>query len=350
MVETSSRRLVWLLRLTLLGLFLTVVVILVGAWTRLVDAGLGCPDWPGCYGQAVVPSTERAFAHSPDHPLESFKAWVEMFHRYLASGLGLVVLSIVVMARSLKAHSISLWRISTTLLIIILMQGAFGAFTVTLKLWPQVVTLHLLGGLSVLTLFLWLHLRIRQFVQNSHGVMKITYKSAFLWWVAGMLLVVQLALGGWVSSNYAGIACQGFPTCNTQWWPQMDLSEGFHLTQTVGPNYLHGQLHADARTAIHMMHRVGALLLGIALILLYWDYRELHFMKQSLNIVLGIYVLQAIIGIANVLWWLPLWLALLHTAGATALVISFIVSFWLSRYEQLNARTDTASRAVRLTT
>lgn len=350
MVNASSRRLAWLLQLTLLGVFLTILVVLVGAWTRLVDAGLGCPDWPGCYGQAAVPNTEQAFAHYPDHPLEPIKAWVEMFHRYLASGLGLLVLSIVVIAWPLKLNKASPRRLSIFLLLVILIQGAFGAFTVTLKLWPQVVTLHLLGGLSVLSLFLWLHLCLRQFAQKPKVIKHTAFKCGFLWWVAGTLLVAQLALGGWVSSNYAGIACQGFPTCNTQWWPQMDLSEGFHLTQTVGPNYLHGQLHADARTAIHMVHRVGALLLGVALIALYWRYRELYLMKQALNVVLGIYLLQVIIGIANVLWWLPLWLALMHTAGATALVVSFIVGFWLSRREQHNAHVDATHNAVGLAT
>ncbi|MYL24144.1 heme A synthase [Halomonas alkaliantarctica] len=334
MVAASSKRLGWLLRLTLWGGGLTVLVILVGAWTRLVDAGLGCPDWPGCYGQIVVPNTEQAGARYPDHPLEPLKAWVEMFHRYLASGLGLMVLSIVALAWPMRRQRKFPWYLTLSLLAVILTQGVFGAFTVTLKLWPQVVTLHLLGGLCVLSLFLWLYLRLRRL---SQGVKTPIRKSGYLWWIVATLLIFQLALGGWVSSNYAGIACQGFPTCNAQWWPEMDLSEGFHMTQTVGPNYLHGQLHADARTAIHMVHRLGALLLGVALAALYWRYRHASRMKHLLNIVLGIYLLQVGLGIANVLWWLPLWLALLHTAGATALMASFLLAFWSSRYEKYDA-------------
>ena len=156
-----------------------------------------------------------------------------------------------------------------------------------------------------------------------------SFKNANALWVIGVLvLVLQLALGGWVTSNYAGIACQGFPTCNTQWWPEMDISEGFHLTQTVGPNYLHGQLHADARTAIHVMHRIGALVLGIVLLALLWRYRTVAPVGRALRLVVIAYFAQAALGIANVLLWLPLWLALLHTAGAVALTLSMGWAVW----------------------
>lgn len=154
MQELSERRLRWLIGLTLVGTMFTAVVMLVGAWTRLVDAGLGCPDWPGCYGKLLVPDSELATLRHPDAPLEPFKAWVEMLHRYIASLLGLVVLSVVALGWSLRHRPSYPWRLSLMLLVVILLQGAFGAFTVTLKLWPQVVTLHLLGGLSVLLLFL----------------------------------------------------------------------------------------------------------------------------------------------------------------------------------------------------
>lgn len=350
-------RLLW--AVSLAGVLFTVVVILIGVWTRLVDAGLGCPDWPGCYGRLVVPDAERAMAHTPGAPLEAFKAWVEMIHRYVASTLGLLVIALLLLGAGYRQRPGYPWRVSLALLGVILLQGAFGAFTVTLKLWPQVVTLHLLGGLAVLLLFLWLHLRLRHFVRGgtwaasaasgangrsaASGAKESSAASGAKtkkdtarprrrlspWWgVAMLMLVLQLALGGWVSSNYAGIACQGFPTCNGQWWPEMDWSEGFHLTQTVGPNYLHGQLHADARTAIQQGHRLGALLLGLALIALAVRYWRETAMRPWLAGLLVAYAAQVGLGIANVLLWLPLWLALLHTAGAVALMILLVLALW----------------------
>ncbi|UYO74535.1 COX15/CtaA family protein [Halomonas qinghailakensis] len=344
MPHSTERRLQWLKYITLAGTALTALVILVGAWTRLVDAGLGCPDWPGCYGRLLVPDNEHAALRHPDVPLEPFKAWVEMAHRYVASFLGLIVLSVVAIGWSLRKSSGYPWKVSLALLVVILLQGAFGAFTVTLKLWPQVVTLHLLGGLSVLTLFFWVHMRIRlsltrhlttpsNAISSPKSYVSPTSSMNLLWVIGVSALILQLALGGWVTSNYSGIACQGFPTCNTQWWPEMDISEGFHLTQTVGPNYLHGQLHADARTAIHMMHRLGALLLGIALLVLWWRYRTTVSVGRALTLVVMAYVIQVILGVANVLLWLPLWLALLHTAGAVALTISMGWAVWCWRYQ-----------------
>lgn len=330
MHDSYECRLRWLVRLTLVGTLLTAVVMLVGAWTRLVDAGLGCPDWPGCYGKLLVPDSNFATLHHPDVPLEPFKAWMEMVHRYIATLLGLVVLSVVAIGWPLRHRRDYPWRLSLTLFFAILLQGAFGAFTVTLKLWPQVVTLHLLGGLSVLLLFFWLHLRLR-LTGTPKPISQAKYINAW-WGIAAALLVMQLALGGWVSSNYAGIACQGFPTCNGQWLPGMDIGEGFHLTQTVGPNYLHGQLHADARTAIQVMHRLGALLLGVGLIALWWRYRHWQSVARPLTIVVGLYALQAALGVANVVLWLPLWLALMHTAGAIALAVGLVWAWWCWRW------------------
>jgi len=330
----SRRRLRWLMTLSLAGVAFTVAVILVGVFTRLVDAGLGCPDWPGCYGRLVVPDESRAMAHTPDAPLEAFQAWVEMVHRYVASALGLLVIALVALGAPLRRRPDYPWGVSLALLAVILLQGAFGAFTVTLKLWPQVVTLHLLGGLSVMLLFLWLHLRLLRFSGGRltlGGVAPPRRPLTALWSLAMVLLAAQIALGGWVSSNYAGIACQGFPTCNGQWWPAMDWSEGFHLTQSVGPNYLHGQLHADARTAIHMGHRLGALALGLALLALAMRHWHEARLRPWLGSLVGLFLAQVGLGIANVLLWLPLWLALLHTAGAVALVIAMAMTIWVWR-------------------
>ncbi|MFG6159997.1 heme A synthase [Halomonas sp. 1390] len=333
-VERLEARRRWLVRLSLAGVIFTALVVLVGAWTRLVDAGLGCPDWPGCYGALVVPDADRALAHSPAVPLESAKAWVEMVHRYLASLLGLLVITLIVLGARWRRAAGYPWRTSLALLGVILMQGAFGAFTVTLKLWPQVVTLHLLGGLSVMVLFLWLHLRLRRFRPGEQQRGRPRPLTP-LWRVALVILVAQLALGGWTSSNYAGIACQGFPTCNGQWWPSLDWSEGFHLTQTVGPNYLHGQLHAEARSAIQVGHRLGALALGLGLLLLAKRHRHAAGMRPWLALLIGAFVVQLGLGIANVLAWLPLWLALLHTAGAVALVAAMTLALWHWRWSSV---------------
>ena len=330
----DARRLRWLVRLSLAGVAFTAVVVLVGAWTRLVDAGLGCPDWPGCYGALVVPDAERAMAHTPEAPLEVAKAWVEMVHRYLASLLGLLVIALVVLGARWRQTPGYPWATSLALLAMILLQGAFGAFTVTLKLWPQVVTLHLLGGLTVMVLFLWLHLRLRR-VASGEAV-RPQRRLTPLWAVAVLVLVGQLALGGWTSSNYAGIACQGFPTCNGQWWPALDWSEGFHLTQTVGPNYLHGQLHAEARSAIQVGHRLGALALGVSLLLVAMRYWRAAGMRPWLGLLGGAFGLQVVIGIANVLAWLPLWLALLHTAGAVLLVAAMTLALWHWRWSTVS--------------
>ncbi|APX93147.1 cytochrome B [Halomonas sp. 1513] len=327
-MEKQIARLRLLRGLSLMGVVFTVVVILVGVWTRLVDAGLGCPDWPGCYGRLVVPDADTASLHSPDAPLETFKAWVEMVHRYIASALGLLVLALVALALPLRRFAGYPWRLTLALLVVIILQGAFGAFTVTLKLWPQVVTLHLLGGLSVMLLFLWLHLRLRQTSFEDVHKPRAKRRMSPLWAIVTALLVGQLALGGWTSSNYAGISCQGFPTCNGEWWPEMDWSDGFHLTQTVGPNYLHGQLNADARAAIHYGHRLGALALGVGLILLavaHWSRRE---MRPWMLGILGSYAFQVVLGIANVLLWLPLSLALAHTAGAVLLIVILTLAYW----------------------
>ncbi|WP_148254079.1 COX15/CtaA family protein [Aidingimonas lacisalsi] len=333
-----------LVALSLVGTVLTAAVVLVGAWTRLADAGLGCPDWPGCYGSFVVPDSRAAQAHSPHLPLEPFKAWIEMFHRYVASLLGLIVLSLVGLGISLRRDRRFPWAVSLVLLSVILLQGAFGALTVTLKLWPQIVTLHLLGGLLVLALFLWLHLSLRRYARSisprSDSIVVRPRRLSWWWGVVIALLVGQLALGGWTSSNYAGMSCQGFPTCNGEWWPSMDWSEGFHLTQTVGPNYLYGQLHADARSAIHMGHRLGALALGLSILVLIWR----HWHQRRLRpVMLGLfagYTGQLVIGALNVIWWLPAGLALVHTAGAIVLVVMMVLSVWQARWLDAMARSS----------
>lgn len=307
------------------GVVFTLIVILVGVWTRLVDAGLGCPDWPGCYGAWVVPDAERAAGFAPHKPLDPFKAWVEMTHRYIASALGLLALVLAWLGWKHRRLAGYPTAISFILLGVICLQGAFGAWTVTLKLWPQVVTLHLLGGFSVLALFFWLFLRLRAFRKSD----AVPRSVPWLWWVVAGMLAMQVALGGWTSSNYAGIACTGFPTCNHEWWPDyMDFAEGFHLTQEVGPNYLHGQLHAGARTAIHYTHRLGALILGLGLMWLFYIYRHQPVVRPWLLASVLTWLLQVSLGVILVLNALPLSVALLHTAGAAVLMLLLLRSGW----------------------
>ncbi|MDN3554042.1 COX15/CtaA family protein [Halomonas almeriensis] len=321
---TRQRVVCWL---SLLGMLLSLLVVLAGAWTRLVDAGLGCPDWPGCFGQWNVPDVDTALSHSPGSVFDASKAWMEMWHRYMASLLGVVVVLVVMLGRPLRRHSGYPWRLSLGLLMIILIQGGFGALTVTLRLWPQVVTLHLLGGLAVAGLFLWLHLHLRHPLGQ---VLKHPRHRGLspLWALSLGLLVLQLALGGWTSSNYAGLACHGFPACNGEWWPSADWGEGFHLTQTVGPEYLHGQLHAEARTAIHLAHRLGGGALLLSLAALAWRCRREPRVRRLVLTWLGVSIAQSALGASNVLLWLPAWLALLHTAGAALSMLLALLAFW----------------------
>ena len=307
MAETSTG----VYRLALAGVALAAVVVVLGAYTRLVDAGLGCPDWPGCYGHIGVPSSaeeiERAEAAFPDAPVEADKAWVEMIHRYAATTLGALILAILVVA--LKTGQP--WRLPAGLTILVIAQGAFGAWTVTLKLWPQVVTAHLLGGFATLALLAVLALTRRP------PLLRVDPALKRLATVVLVVLALQVAIGGWLTSNYAALACPDFPTCHGAWIPEMDFATGFDVTQTVGPNYLGGLLSSDARVAIHFVHRVGAVA-----VLLVAGFLALRLGNRPAAWVLtGVLTLQLALGVANVVFVLPLAVAVLHNAGAAALML-----------------------------
>ncbi len=290
------------------------VVVVLGAYTRLVDAGLGCPDWPGCYGMILVPETAaeiaRAEAAFPDAPVEVDKAWPEMIHRYAAATLGLVILVLTVVAIRERQR----WKLPVALLALVIVQGAFGAWTVTLKLWPQVVTTHLLGGFATLALLWvwWLHTRTSSWqVEPSLG------RLAFATLV---VVVMQVALGGWLTANYAALACPDFPTCHGVWVPDMDFAAGFDILQDVGPNYLGGLMSSDARVAIHVVHRIGAVA-----VLLFAGWLTFRLGRRPLACVLGgVLVVQLALGIANVIFALPLAVAVLHNAGAAALLLVLV--------------------------
>ena len=320
-LRSHSTRTLRLLTVAAFALGLGVVVL--GAYTRLVDAGLGCPDWPGCYGFLTVPQTEADIAAAnqlfPDTPLEADKAWPEMVHRYAATLLGIVILMILgaaVMGRQALALPIALT-------ILVIAQGIFGAWTVTLKLWPQVVTAHLLGGFATVAM-LWIYL-IKQNVVRHVDLPNTAFHAAVLVFA---VLVLQIALGGWTSSNYAALACPDFPLCHGQLIPDMAWFKGFNIFQDIGPNYLGGELSNDARIAIQFTHRVVALVLvGTTIWLMTRLTRD---MRWILGVVLAS---QFTLGVSNVWFNLPLAIATTHNFVALVylLVVVYIVYFTRTR-------------------
>ena len=291
------------------------VVVVLGAYTRLVDAGLGCPDWPGCYGGIGVPDSAaevaRAAAAYPDAPLDTEKAWTEMVHRYAATALGFVILVLLAVAICTRAP----WRLPAGLAVLVIAQGVFGAWTVTLKLWPQVVTAHLLGGFATLGLLWLLALRLRA------DDVRVARRHRSLAMAALLVLVGQVALGGWLTSNYAGLACaDSFPTCHGEWWPPMDFSSGFNIAQDVGPNYLGGLLASDARVAIHISHRLGAVAVVLVGGALAWRLGR----RPLAWWLAGLLATQFGLGVASVVFALPLPLAVLHNAGAAVLLLALV--------------------------
>ena len=317
--------------LALLVLFLCFDLVLLGAFTRLSDSGLGCPDWPGCYGHAsplgASSHIDRAQAAVPTGPVTHGKAWIEMAHRYSASAIGVLVIALAALAiterRRRRIETSPAWAVAT--LLWVLAQGAFGALTVTMRLYPAIVTLHLLGGLGLLAL-----LAIQAEVYEPRRLALPSALRRGLWAVAG-LAILQIALGGWVSTNYAVLACSEFPTCQGSWWPEMRFGDAFQLRRQLGSDGDAGFLPFAALTAIHMAHRLAAFVLLPALLLLAWrllasgatDAR-----RWALALV-GIAAWQTVSGLGNVLLGWPLVAAVAHTAGAAALVI--VLTFLIVR-------------------
>jgi cytochrome c oxidase assembly protein subunit 15 len=333
--EKSARHRQLMGRLALAATLLTLVVVMLGAWTRLVHAGLGCPDWPGCYGFLSVPESPEqvalAEARFPESPVDGSKGWPEMIHRYAAGILGLLVFVIASFALRFRREGLPL-KHPLFIAGFVVLQGAFGMWTVTLKLWPQVVALHLLGGFTTLSLLFLLTLRLRG-ARLPELTAKDRARSRFRPWLYGglFLVIAQIALGAWTAANYAAVACTDLPTCQGEWWPTMDFQHGFDVTQAVGPNYLGGQLNADGRVAIHMTHRLGAMVvLGYFLMLLALLWRDLKGTGAGRWIVLSGLVLgaQVALGMANVLLHIPLSLAVAHNALGAGLLLTVINLLW----------------------
>lgn len=307
--------------LVAVSIFVAFIVVVLGAYTRLVDAGLGCPDWPGCYGQLVVPSTVAEIAAAealfPETPVDLAKAWTEMVHRYFATGLGVLVIGIVVLAWYYKQSL----RFPLLLLALVILQGAFGAWTVTLKLWPQVVVAHLLGGFATLLLLWWYMLTLSDF-----GLPRISTKLRTQLHIFVALLVVQVSLGGWVSANYAALICLDFPLCHGTLLPEMDFVEGLNIFQAIGPDYTGGEMSHEGRVAIQNLHRWGAYLVFVFGLVLAW---RIHAIP---GLVLGSVVCaQVALGISNVLFVLPLPIAVMHNAGAALLLLVAVTLLLQSR-------------------
>ncbi len=309
--------------LTALTLFLTFDLIVFGAFTRLSDSGLGCPDWPGCYGEAS-PLGARDDIHAaqtaaPGGPVTWSKAWIEMIHRYLAMTVG--VLTLVMAAASWLARRhlpFSPWWPTLTLVWVVV-QGLFGKYTVTLKLYPLVVTAHLLGGLVLLVLLALQHTAFSPHTAAAPATLRR------LAWAAAAALAVQITLGGWVSTNYAVLACTGFPQCNGQWWPDMDPASGFTLLRGLGEAGPQGARTLAALVAIHMAHRLVAVLAAGLLLTLAWALWRQRVQQAAWGrfaLGLGLLLLaQVATGLSNVVLGWPLLAALGHSAGAAGLTL-----------------------------
>ena len=323
-------------------------LIMIGAWVRLTDAGLGCPDWPGCYGklspvQAKAQIAQAVAEQGGDHgPVSLGKAWREMIHRYIATGLGLLIIGIVLMAWRLR-HRLeqSPWLATFTLGVVIL-QGLFGKWNVTLLLKPAIVTGHLIGGLLTFSLLFWLWLRTRQAIEAVGSRLKVPVKPPTygLQWFARLALLAvgfQIALGGWTSTNYAALACPDFPTCQEQWVPRVNFADAFHVVRELGKTAQGDMIDLPALTAIHLSHRLGAVLvLMIIGLLAFFCFRQGVATREARWLLLML-ALQWALGISNVIFDLPLWVAVGHTGGAVVLLaLTLLLNFRLKALSQVH--------------
>ncbi len=309
---------------------LTLIVIVLGAYTRLSDAGLGCPDWPGCYGHLTVPDDSHEVARAqrlfPEAHIEPHKAWLEMIHRYVAGVLGMMIFAIT--ALSIRRHDVSK-TLSVLISVVVIFQAMLGMWTVTMKLNPLVVMGHLLGGftlLCLLCLFYWQLTRAYTF----HAPVSFTPSLKWLSIASMVCVVVQIALGGWTSANYAAFMCSELPFCEGSWTRFLNFKEAFTLVQPPRESYEFGTLDYGARMTIHFTHRIGALVVcAILLALITAIYRHsLHARKLGL-VVAGLLVTQIALGISNVLFSLPLLTAVAHNLVAALLLVSVLYTMMM---------------------
>jgi len=332
--------------LSLFGALFTFIVISVGAWVRLTDAGLGCPDWPGCYGILGTPDTESELLQAqkayPDANIDVGKAWREMLHRYLAGLLGILVIIVSYLTFKYASHVSKVLPISLFFLIII--QSFMGMLTVTELVKPTIVTTHLILGMSTAVLLFWNSLKVGDTVKTYDNMQNIgnTYKEDTSKKLSRLILlciaalILQIILGGWTSTNYASLACTDFPKCTNAWWPEnMNFSKGFTFFNLPSINYELAPLSYDAKLAIHFSHRIGALAITLLYIYLFFYI----FKKQSNTLlknigllVLFFFFLQILLGISNVVYSLPISVAVLHTVNAAILLTGMVSLYYYSTY------------------
>jgi cytochrome c oxidase assembly protein subunit 15 len=313
-------------RLCLIGTLLTLCVIVLGAYVRLSHAGLGCPDWPGCYGHLTVgdavENAHVAQARYPDRPLEADKAFKEMLHRYLATSLGLVIIGIAVLAWRNRRDPLQPVKLPVALVALVVFQGILGMWTVTLLLKPLIVTAHLIGGLATLSVLWWMAL------PTSRRTRPQGERTLRRWAMVGLaVLAAQIILGGWVSTNYAAVACPDFPTCQRSFWPHMDFKDAFVLWRGLGIDYEGGVLDHPARVAIHYTHRIGAVIAAVVLGFVAWkalrrgQSRGVRTAGGALAVTL---LGQLIVGPLMVIKTFPLSLATAHNAMAALIVLAMV--------------------------
>ncbi len=313
-------------RISLFAMLLAWCVVVLGAYVRLTDAGLGCPDWPGCYGSMTVPESEQAINAAqqayPDKPVDVGRAWREMLHRYLAGTLGLLILAMFVISFKLKRHIEMSFGLITMLIVIVGLQALLGMLTVTMLLRPAIVTTHLLGGMCTLGLITWITHRHWGYASGSI----ISYpQTPFKLRVGLLVLIVQIVLGGWTSTNYAALACTDFPTCHGMMWPEMDYAEGFNAFRLLGLSSDGSPITLEALTAIQWTHRLGALVTFVYLVWIakclmgYWQIQRIGIL------LLGLLVLQVVLGVGNLVMQLPIVLAVSHNAVAALMLMVLVV-------------------------
>lgn len=326
--------------LALASCALALVVVVLGAYVRLSDAGLGCPDWPGCYGHLLgVPESTQEILQAnqafPERAVEADKAWKEMIHRYAAGVLGILIVLLAAMALRNRKDPGQPVVLPVFLVFLVIFQSLLGMWTVTLLLKPVIVMLHLIGGFAVLSLLWWTYLVI--------GTERLIYRqrldpAILLMLVIGLLLLIgQIILGGWTSANYAALACTDFPTCQGQWWPPMDFREGFVFWRGIGTNYEFGVLDNPARTAIHLSHRYMAVVVAA-----YWTVLLVWLLAASSATVslriagavtMLLLLVQLTLGVSNIVLHLPIAVAVMHNGGAALLLLSVVALVYLARSE-----------------
>ena len=317
---------IWFKRILVASTLLTLCVVVFGSYVRLTDAGLGCPDWPGCYGTLTVPESEEAINHAlkqfPDSILETDKAWIEMIHRYIAGILGLMILFIAVKSYKLRQEIKVSLKVPFFLLALVGFQATLGMWTVTKLLQPAIVTAHLIGGMTVLGIITYItHRHVgtqnNQFNTDSH-TLSIARLSLFL-------LFIQILLGGWTSTNYAALACTDYPTCHGSLVPDMNFSDGFSIFRDLGMTASGEALSIQALHAIQWVHRVGAIILTGVILYFFYLLKSFPGLAFYRNILLFLIFTQFVIGVANLLLHLPIALATIHNLGAALLVIILVI-------------------------